>query len=338
MNVVLAIGLLTGVFMVKYPKLPNADGPVVIGHVMPDSPAAAAGIQEGDVIVRMDDVNNPTWEDVLIKELSGAGRAISLVLQRQGKQIVTNVTPVMDERTGGGNAGWSGESEILIAGILPGMHAEKVGLRKGDILLSVDGQPIRSTLKLHEVIRAAAGKPVEIVYSRDGRRDKVSVTPALTNLDGQERWMIGVQLEPRVIITSLPFPQALAESVRRNVKSATVIYSFLRGIVERRMSVSAKSLEGPIRIAQLSGDAAREGPFAFFDLMAMVSLNLAIFNLLPIPILDGGVILLLLVEMIMRRDLSLSVKEAVFKLGFVFLMVLVVFVVYNDLSKILQAG
>jgi regulator of sigma E protease len=126
---------------------------------------------------------------------------------------------------------------------------------------------------------------------------------------------------------------ALRESVRQNVKGASLIYSFLTGIIERRMS--ARNLDGPIRIAQLSGEAAREGPAAFIMLMSMVSLNLAIFNLLPIPILDGGVIVLLLIEMLMRRDMSLGVKEAVFKLGFVFIMVLVAFVIYNDISKIL---
>ena len=99
--------------------------------------------------------------------------------------------------------------------------------------------------------------------------------------------------------------------------------------------MSPKSIEGPIRIAQMSGEAAREGPATFIGLMAAVSLNLAIFNLLPIPILDGGVILMLLIEMLMRRDLDLKVKEAVVKVGFVFLMVVVVFVIYNDISKML---
>jgi regulator of sigma E protease len=121
--------------------------------------------------------------------------------------------------------------------------------------------------------------------------------------------------------------------VQQNIKYASVIYQFLEGLIERRMS--AKSLEGPIGIARLSGDAAREGPTAFVGLMAMVSLNLAIFNLLPIPILDGGMILMLLIEMLMRRDLSLQFKEAVFKLGMVFLMAVVVFVLYNDISKLL---
>jgi regulator of sigma E protease len=139
-------------------------------------------------------------------------------------------------------------------------------------------------------------------------------------------------LQPKVEFVSLAFPKAIVESARQNAKSATLIYQFLRGIVERRMS--PRSLEGPIRIAQLSGEAAREGPTAYLGLTSMVSLNLAIFNLLPIPILDGGVILLLLVEMFMRRDLSLRVKEAVFKLGFVFLMAVVAFVLYNDISKL----
>ena len=145
--------------------------------------------------------------------------------------------------------------------------------------------------------------------------------------------MIGVQLERPVVITQLAFPDAFRESIKHNVNYATLIYQFLGGLIENRMS--AKSLEGPIGIARLSGDAAREGPTAFFQLMAMVSLNLAVFNLLPIPILDGGLILMLLVEMVMRRDLSLQVKEAVFKFGMVFLMAVVVFVLYNDISKLL---
>ena len=102
--------------------------------------------------------------------------------------------------------------------------------------------------------------------------------------------------------------------------------------------MSAKTITGPIGIAQISGEAAREGPSAFVMLMSMVSLQLAILNLLPIPIFDGATILMLLVEMAMQRDLSLSVKEAVFKVGFVFIMMLLAFVIYNDISKILPAG
>jgi regulator of sigma E protease len=150
--------------------------------------------------------------------------------------------------------------------------------------------------------------------------------------------MIGVmpQQKLNLITTRLSFPGALRESVRQNAKGALLIAQFLKGMAERRMS--PKSLTGPIGIAQLSGEAAREGPSAFVILMSMVSLNLAVFNLLPIPILDGGVILMLFVEMVMQRDLSLNVKEAVFKVGFVAIMVIVAFAIYNDISRILPAG
>ncbi len=127
--------------------------------------------------------------------------------------------------------------------------------------------------------------------------------------------------------------EAFVESLHQNGEGAKVIFQFLERIVERRMS--PKSIVGPVGIAQMSGEAAREGAFTYLELMAMVSLNLAIVNLLPIPILDGGVILMLLIEMLMRRDLDLRMKEAVVKVGFVFLMVVVVFAIYNDISRML---
>ena len=163
------------------------------------------------------------------------------------------------------------------------------------------------------------------------------ITPAMRDDgSGKSRWMIGIQLALRQEVLKLPFDQALVESWRRNVQFSKLIFRFLEGIAERRMS--PKSIEGPIRIAQLSGEAAREGAAPFFELMSGVSLNLAIFNLLPIPILDGGGILLLLVEILIGRDLSMPVREAVIKVGFVFLMVVTVFALYNDISRILPAG
>jgi regulator of sigma E protease len=332
MNIVLAIGILTGMFMVRFPKLPSSPSPEV-SYVMPDSAAAKAGIHEGDRIVQIDNTVNPTWEDIGMKEMASAGHDLSVWILRNGERKHVSVTPVLDPKSGTGFAGWGEENEIEVISAPPDKPAAQAGLQPGDIMISVNGQPIRSTPKLHDVINNTGGKPVTIVYSRNGKQNTVTVKPVMTAMDGGEpRWMIGVNLGPKVEFVSLSLPQALVESVRYNAKNATLIYQFLKGIVERRMS--PKSLEGPIGIARLSGQAAREGPTAYFALTAMVSLNLAIFNLLPIPILDGGVILLLLVEMFMRRDLSLRVKETVFKLGFVFLMAVVAFVLYNDISKL----
>lgn len=331
MNIVLAVGLLTGLFMFRFPKLANADAPATIGYIQKDSPAEKAGLKEGDVIVQVGSVRNPKWEDVLVTEIASAGKEMAVGYVRDGERLYTTVTPVLDPDTGVGSSGWEEQNEIQIAGILPGMDAEKKGLKPGDVLLRINGEPIRSMAKLHEVIGRSNGTPVELEYRR-GKEDRtVSITPGYS--ERESRWMIGVQSERPFVITKLSFPEALRESVRQNIRGASLIYGFLQGLIERRMS--AKSLEGPIGIARLSGDAAREGPSSFVFLMATVSLNLAIFNLLPIPILDGGLILMLLIEMLMRRDLSLNVKEAVFKVGMVFLMMVVVFVLYNDISKLL---
>jgi regulator of sigma E protease len=150
--------------------------------------------------------------------------------------------------------------------------------------------------------------------------------------------MIGVGSDVKWNIqkTALSFPDALRQSLVQNGKNATLIVEFLRGMIERRMS--AKTLEGPIGIAQQAKEAANEGPSAFLTLMSVVSLNLAIVNMLPIPILDGAMILTLLIEMVMGRDISLSVKETALKVGFVFLMMLMVFVIYNDIARRFTPG
>jgi regulator of sigma E protease len=338
MNAALAVGLLTGLFMVKYQKVSDADLQAIIGHVMPDSPAAKAGIQDGDRIVKLGAKENPTWEDVGLKEVESAYQPMFLTIERNGKRFDTTVTPTMGERSGLGFAGWDERGEVQLGEITPHLPAEKAGLKKGDLLIAVNGQPIHSLFKFQEITQNSGGKPVEIDFERNHEKRHISVRPVFASIDGPERWMIGVmpQQKLNLVTTQLSFPDALRESLRQNGKGALLIAQFLKGVVERRMS--PKNLTGPIGIAQLSGEAAREGPSAFVILMSMVSLNLAIFNLLPIPILDGGVILMLFVEMVMQRDLSLNVKEAVFKVGFVAIMVIVAFAIYNDISRILPAG
>lgn len=335
MNIALAVALLTGLYMVKFPKPLSADGRAIIGHVKPGAPADKAGIKSGDVIVQIENKPNPTWEDVMLAEVGSANRDVPLLIERGGKTERFVVRPELDAKHGIGSAGWIEQTPIELGSVMPGMDAERKGLRPGDLLVSVNGQPVRSMYTLQGVIAASKSEPVELVYIRDGRRESATVTPAYSTADGAGRWLIGVQLMPRFNFVRLSLPEALRESVSSNIKGATLILEFLRGIVERRMS--PKSLEGPIRIAQLSGEAAREGPIAFTSLMATVSLNLAVFNLLPIPILDGGIILLLLIEMLIRRDLSLAIKERALQLGFVFLMLVVIFVIYNDISKVLPS-
>jgi len=302
--------------------------------VTPGGAAYQAGVREGDQVVQIDDLENPNWEDIVMKEIAGAGQAMRVVVKRDGQLLHFSVTPTYDAKLSAGQSGWMQASQVQVAGYLKGNDAaEKAGLQKGDVLLAVNGQPLRDPSRLQEALEQAKGAPVHLTYSRNGAIHQVTLTPAQREVEGQQRWMIGVQLVPAMEVVKLPLVQAFTEACHQNLQYSKLILRFLEGIIERRMS--PKSIEGPFRIAQMSGEAARAGPGEFVLLMAGVSLNLAIFNLLPIPILDGGVILMLLIEMLLRRDLDLKVKEAVLKVGFVFLMVVVVFVLYNDLSKIL---
>ncbi|MBV9082165.1 MAG: RIP metalloprotease RseP [Acidobacteriaceae bacterium] len=327
MNVLLAIGILTGLYMYAFPKEADSRDPVVTS-IAPDSPAARAGMQVGDRIVQIGNQRDPNWQDVLTKEALNGNHRLPVVVQRKGHTLKLGVTPALDPKQGIGVAGWSGEPDIQIGGVASGSPAEKAGLHPGDLIVSIDGRPVAAMETVLQQVTGSGGKPVDILVMRSGHIERVSVTPTPTP-DPKLPWHIGVEMRFRGEIVKLPFGRALVESLRANKRSATLIFDSLRSIVERR--VSPKNLHGPIMIAKMSGEAAHEGPLSFLYLMAVISLNLAVFNLLPIPILDGGTLLMLLIEMLIQREVSLRVKETVFKVGFVFLMMVVVFVIYNDI-------
>ena len=337
MNIVLAVGILTGLYMVRFPKPPDHSISGVVGLVQPGSAAAKAGVREGDRVVALAGQENPSWQDIMVKIAGYANQPLPMALIRDGKRVDVTLTPSLEPEHGFGISGMFEQAEIQVSDVEPGMDAARQGLRAGDLMLMVQGQTIRSADKLVELIRASQGKPVAITYSRLGEAPQnVHVVPEWKETEGTPNWRIGVKLQRRVAYVKLGFQEALIESVRENKNYASLIYNFLSGLFERR--TSPKSLEGPIGIARASAEAARNGLPDYLQLMSAISLNLAILNLLPIPILDGGVIVMLLMEMFIRKDLSLQVKQTVMNFGFVFLMAFVAFVLYNDISKIFSKG
>jgi regulator of sigma E protease len=336
-NIALAVALLTGLFMVHYEHVLDMGG-FVVGHVDKGSAAEKAGVLPGDKIIQIEGQRNPTWEDIVRHEVASPDRKVDVTLERQGKLVQTAVYPVLDERLGVATAGWESSGPIVIHDVTPGMPADKAGLKPGDLLISVNGQPIRSPYKLQEIIRGGGPVPAVVQYSRNGVTRSLTMTPVMGNVDGKPHYMIGVapSIKYDIVTEQLSLPAALRESIVQNSRTATLIFQFLRGILERKMS--AKALDGPIGIARESSRAAARGAADFLTLMAAVSINLAIVNMLPIPILDGGVILTLLIEMLLGRDLSNAFKEGLMKVGFVFLMAIVVFALYNDISKVFTQG
>ena len=334
MNVLLAVALVTGLYMYAYPRQPDTTDPTVTG-IQPNSPAAHAGLQTGDKIVSLNGKQDPDWEYVLTQEALNANHPLPLVVERHGERKSLTVTPQMDPKLGVGSAGWSGELNVEVGDVQSGSPAQKTGLQKGDVFTKVNGQVVLSPLTVQQAVVHANGKPVQFQFIRKGEVHTVDIAPKATG-DANMPWRIGITFRQPVQFVKLGLIPALGESLRFNQKNATMLFQVLGGIIERR--VSTKSMSGPIGMSVMANEAAQAGTWNYLILMAVVSLQLAIFNLLPIPILDGGTLLMLVIEMLMQREMSLQVKENIFKFGFVFLMMVVVFVIYNDISRILTKG
>ncbi len=175
------------------------------------------------------------------------------------------VTPVLSEASGVGYAGWDERGEVEIGEVKPDFPAAKAGLQKGDLVVALNGQPIHSTARFHEITKNSNGKPVVIEYQRNGETHTVTVQPVYAKLDGPAQWMIGVGIQTKlnIINTKLSFPDALAESISQNAKGALFFVHVLEGMVERRMST--KNLTGPIGLASRSRARRRAwGPWHIF--------------------------------------------------------------------------
>ncbi len=336
MNILFAVGLLTCVYMVRYEYPAVLDEPAVIGWVVQDTPAAKAGIQVGDRIVRIDGIENPTWEQVIPREALNPNQPLEVTLQRGSQTLTKTIVPEPYGPNQMGSAGWAPkEPSFPITDLEPGMPAEKAGMKLGDEILSVDGQPIAGLEAMIESLKRTKDKPIQITVMREGKPLTFTVQPVLSNIKGDERYRVGVASAP-MKVSSLPLAAAFRRSVEQNKQGSLLILELVQKMVQRKISI--RSIEGPIGIGRAAGQAAsRKGWTPLLELTAGISLNLGIFNLLPIPIMDGGVILLLFVESIIRRDINLRIKERIYQAAFVFLVLFAVMVIYNDVVKMLPS-
>lgn len=332
MNILSALVILAVLYTFHYQKPSYAGQPARIGDVQPNSPAAKAGLQAGDLIVRMGNIEYPTWENVELNVLMTTRQAIPMEVERDGKLLGVTITPQAQGEDQVGYAGFEPCLPGVIGQVDSGLPASRAGLKPGDQLLTVDGEHVPCWQGLSSLMQVKDGKAVTLTVKRGQERLQISVQPVRRDESGQKRWIIGVY--PRMdVITSLPPGKAIATSWNDNVRSTVVTFEALKKILTRHMS--ARSLSGPVGIAQLSGSAYRAGIVALLSFTAFISLQLGIFNLLPIPMLDGGMILMLFIEGALQRDLSLQFKERVVQAGIFLLLLLVVFVTYNDVIKAL---
>ena len=336
MNIMLAVALLTGVYMVHYEYPAVLDEPAVVGWVNPNTPAEKAGIQTGDKIVRVEDIENPNWEQVDVKAALSPNQPLKFGLERDGKVTEKVLVPEPFGPNQYGDVGWvPKESNVPLTVVEHGMPAEKAGLKIGDQILTANGQDIPALQALVQMLNRTKDQPLEIVVLRNGQKQTFTVKPTLApGGPSQElRYRIGIASVPTKVV-KLAFGDALQRSLSDNKKSSFLILELLQKMV--RHKVSMRQVDGPIGIGSAVGQAAREqGWTPLLLITAAISLNLGIMNLLPIPILDGGVILLLFIESLMQKEISLPIKERIYQAAFVFLVLFAVMVIYNDLVKTL---
>ncbi len=305
--------------------------PPVVGSVEAGSAADKAGIQAGDRIVSINGQNVPTWDDMEMGVLPQANREISIVLDRAGASRTVSVTPASEGKYELGKLGVRPLLRPQIAGVRPNTPAERAGLQRGDVLLMVGGEKAVTRDQTRNVIRRNGPVPIVLRIERQGHEMDVTVTPE--GATGAS--IIGFDFYDFEFERIDPtFVQAIKLSFKQNLDNAKVIGQTLKGLATRETKVN--QLLGPLAIADLSGSAARLGWRELLGLMAMISLNLALLNLMPVPVMDGGQIVILALEGIARRDFSIKLKERITMAGAAVILLLMTVVIYNDIARILR--
>ncbi len=320
MNLLIAVAFIAGINMIGTESLVERP---LIGEVTPGKPAALAGLQVGDRIVAVDDEPINDFGDLRMLISAHAGTPLRVVYVRNGIRHETTMTPVREETEFGpvGRVGIGAWIDPVVGRVRPNSPAAVAGLQTGDRISAADGQPISRFTQLNEIFDRAKGNPIALDLLRGSKRIH-TVLPAAKPQDGYRGFIPSTQLRKLSVIP------ALRESLVENWKMAR--YAFLTIGRLLRAQASVKELSGPITIARVSGDMLRQGWMAVVALMAMISLQLGIMNLLPIPVLDGGHIMVLLIEGVVGHDLSVRVKERIQQVGFAVLAALMIVVLYND--------
>ena len=305
--------------------------------VTPGSPAAQAGIEPGDILRRVAGADNPDWEKIFYRIKLNANQTVPVTVERASQTLQLNLHVPAAAKNDDFDLSDEGLLPQLLTGsigikeVQSGAPADQAGLRAGDAIQSVDGHPFHTVTSLLAYMKDSQGKPLSLVILRNGAAlGPIIAHPA--QLEGG--WKLGFFAVPTPTRNSpLPWGEAVAKSREFCVDKSSLIFEVLRGLFTHKVSVS--QLAGPVGIARVAGDTAQTldlGPI--IELAAFISVNLGIINLMPFPILDGGMILILLIEGALRREISMIVKERIYQGAFVVLVSFFVFITFNDIAKL----
>jgi regulator of sigma E protease len=340
-NFILAFFLLLGLALFHNEVEAFRSGPAVTDYVPANTVVAAAGVHAGDTIVRFKDTENPTWEDVLDGALLNLNHSVPFSFVHDGRRVDTTLpltwkdTPESFDPDKFGLIPKVQNDPMRVDTVTAGMPGDAAGLKPGDAPLTFNGFTPHSIDALIAYLQDQGGRPQELRVLRDGQVLTLHVTPVLNDRgDGVKTYQIGFKpMKPPVVLENLSLGAGIAQAAQRTLKYGTLIVDVIKGMFTHRVSV--RSVSGPIGIGQQVHQAFKlPGWNPILELMTLISVNLGIFNLLPIPILDGGMILFLAIESVIRRDLNQQIKERVYQVAFVCLIAFAAFVIFNDITRL----
>lgn len=327
-NFLLAIFVLTGVFMYRYERPTYLTQEPRVDWVRPGSPASEAGVRAGDLVLSVDGAKSATWADLKVNTIVAGGLAVELLVERDGAEVRSTIR-VPDGSGSEGDLGWFPAHSVHVEAVSKGMPAVEAGIEPGDRLASIDGVPVVAVEQVPGIVAASRGRPLQIEVERSGDLHEFEVVPR----ENGDRWQVGISMRGHYdsLHESLAFVPALEMSLRENAMFAGAVVLAIRGLVLGQLEITA--LEGPVGIYQHTQTAASYGLIVLLEFIAVISVNLGVINLAPVPVLDGGQIVVLLIELLLRRDLSEVVKLRISQAGLVFLVVLFGIVMYNDVAR-----
>jgi regulator of sigma E protease len=340
-NFVLAFVLMACVYMVHNEVDEYFSGPAVTDYISPASPVAKTGVRSGDTIVRFDNVENPSWDDVGNHCLLNLNQTIPFSFLHNGQRVDTTffiaskaATPDDFSPDTLGFVPKMQPTPVKVSSLMPGSPAARAGLQPGDQIVSIDALALHSVSTLLAYMQDRKGAPAVLVVLRMGQPILLNITPELMDEGGSKEYLLGFHpVPPPVKVEKLSFAKSLAKSWQFTKTNSMLIKDVVKGMFEGHVSV--RSLAGPIGIGQAVHEAAQApGWTPLVGTVAMISINLGMVNLLPFPILDGGMIFLLLIEGAIRRDLPMEVKERIFQVAFVCIVLFFAFIVFNDIAKL----
>jgi len=341
-NFVLAFGLMVAVCMTHYEVNQYESGPSVTDYISPGSPIAATGIHTGDTIVAFDGIESPNWDDVVNHAALNLNRSVPLSYAHDGERVNTTflvstkaTSPDQFDPFSLGFVPKMQLTPVTVSALVAGTPAERAGLKPGDEIVTIDTVAVHSVPALLAYMQDQKGKLSILNVLRKGKNMAIAITPELSDSgDGSKAYRLGFQyVPPPVTVERLSLAKSAKIAWTFNKKSSRLIVDVLKGMFQRHISV--KSLSGPIGIAQVVHQAAEmKGWMPLVQTMAGISINLGMFNLLPFPILDGGMIFLLLIESAFRKDLPMPIKERIYQVAFVCILLFAAMVIFNDITKL----